>query len=194
MKKPRWCGAAFGVGGVLRGVVFGGVVFNGGECCGAGFWCAGFLGVGRLRVGGLGEGIEDEGGGVVEAAGAGVLLAQPGGGGFEDPGLRGDARFFGAAGWPAETATAAGLDGGARGHRVAEMLRPWWLRCCGPGSPLRGCPAFCLGLGGGLRCWGPCGPPCCALADQGAGWEGQAAGVQVLAMFSANARVSFPAR
>lgn len=75
--------------------------------------------LGRLRLGGLGEGIEDEGGGVVEAAGAGVLLAQPGGGGLEDPGLGGDARFFGGARRPAETATAAGLDGGTGGHKVS---------------------------------------------------------------------------
>jgi hypothetical protein len=68
---------------------------------------------------------------VVEAAGAGVLLQQPGGGGLEDPGLRGDARRFGGARRPAEAATAAGLDGGTWGHRVAEMLRPWWLRVVG---------------------------------------------------------------
>lgn len=65
MKKPRWCGAAFGVGGVLRG----------------GFWGAGFLGV-------------DEGGEVGGAGAAGVDLvvlgepAQVGGGvDLDDAGL-----------------------------------------------------------------------------------------------------------
>lgn len=75
--------------------------------------------LGRLRLGGLGEGIENEGGGVMEAAGTGVLLAQPGGGALQDARLRGHAGLFGGARWPAEAATAAGLDGGTGGHKVS---------------------------------------------------------------------------